>query len=258
MGAADDAFLFRVMAREVVQDAVDATGRPLGLDLTFMGKPFAGVSGSGVHVNFSFTDSQGRNAMVDAAAGHGLSELARGCLAGLVAHHQAMTPLAAPTVNAYRRLRPGELNGYWANWGYEHRCAGNRVPETSGAGVRIESRLGDGSANIHTLVATVLQAARLGVVNELECPEPLTGDGFEEINTDVHSSHTLADALDCLEADDALSEATGSDLVDNFVANKREEWDRYVAALSEDEPDADPAAVEHVTAWELRHYLPYH
>jgi len=25
------------------------------------------------------------------------------------------------TVNAYKRLRPASLSGYWANWGYDHR-----------------------------------------------------------------------------------------------------------------------------------------
>ena len=45
IGAADDAFLFRVLARETAQTAVDRVGEPLGLDLTFLGKPFAGISG---------------------------------------------------------------------------------------------------------------------------------------------------------------------------------------------------------------------
>lgn len=250
--AADDAFLFRVLARETVLSATDAAGRLRGLDLTFLGKPFAGVSGSGVHVNFSLNDDEGRNAF--AAHGGGLSDLAKRCLAGLVAHHKPMTALCAPTVNAYRRLRPAELNGYWANWGYEHRCVGNRVPETSGPGVRIESRIGDGAANIHTLIATVLQAARLGVAGGLDLPEPETGDGFEEVNTNVHCAHSLAEALDDLEADPALRSAVGAELVDNFIANKREEWGRYAAAVA----PSDPAAVTGITDWELSEYLSYH
>ena len=249
--AADDAFLFRVLARETAQTAVDHAGRPLGLDLTFLGKPFPGISGNGVHVNISMADAEGRNLFVDAGAADGLSALARGCLAGLIEHHKGMTALAAPTVNAYRRLRPGQLNGYWANWGVEHRCAGNRVPRTTGSSMRIESRIGDGAANIHTLVATVLQAARLGVVNGGECPEPLTLDGFEEVNTDVHSAHSLSEALDDMEADEALCEAVGVELCANFVVNKRAEWDRYIAAVESDDSET-------ITDWELREYLPYH
>jgi glutamine synthetase len=244
MRAADDAFLFRVLARERALDH--------GLDLTFMGKPFTGVSGNGVHVNFSMVDTDGGNAFDDPSGEDGLSTLARHCLAGVCAHHQAMTALCAPTVNAYRRLQPGELNGYWANWGHEHRCAGNRVPSARGTSTRIENRLSDGSVNVQLGVAAVLQAALLGVTDELPCPSPLTGDGFEELNTDVGSAPSLAAALEHLMADQAFVAAVGTDVVDNFVANKQAEWERYLTAVGEDTPGGD------VTQWELDEYLMYH
>ena len=60
MWAADNAFLFRLLARETVLTATDASGRPLGLDLTFLGKPFPSISGTGVHVNFSMADARGQ------------------------------------------------------------------------------------------------------------------------------------------------------------------------------------------------------
>ena len=260
MGAADDAFLFRLLARETVLTATDRCGRPLGLDLTFLGKPFPGVSGSGVHVNLSLVDAQGRNALSDAGGAHAMSDLARGAMAGLIHHHVGMTALAAPTVNAYRRLRHGELNGYWANWGVEHRCAGNRVPRGSGSHMRIESRIGDGAANVHTLVATVLQAARLGVAGGLECPDPMTTDGFDEVNTGVHCAHSLSAALDDMEADEALCEAVGSEMCANFVFNKRAEWDRYTAGAGDDAVgDWDAiTGTEPLTEWEFKQYLPYH
>ena len=181
-------------------------------------------------------------------------------MAGLIHHYEGMTALAAPTVNAYRRLRHGELNGYWANWGVEHRCAGNRVPRGAGSHMRIESRIGDGAANLHTLVATVLQAARLGVAGGLECPEPLTTDGFDEVNTDVHCAHSLSAALDDMEADEALCEAVGSELCANFVFNKRAEWDRYTDQAG-DGAVGDWDAItgtEPLSDWELKQYLPYH
>ena len=260
MEVTDNAFLFRLLARETVLTATDASGRPLGLDLTFLGKPFPGISGTGVHVNFSMVDSDGNNAFSDAGAAHCMSDLARGCMAGLVHHHRGMTALAAPTVNAYRRLRHGELNGYWANWGVEHRCAGNRVPRGAGSHMRIESRIGDGAANLHILVATVLQAARLGVAGGLECPEPMTTDGFEEVNTDVRCAHSLSAALDDMEADEALCEAVGSELCANFVFNKRAEWERYTAGAADDAVgDWDAiTGTEPLSEWELKQYLPYH
>jgi len=240
--AADEAFLFRVLARE--------TALERGLDLTFLGKPFAGISGSGVHVNFSLVDSDGANAFSDPSDPDGMSQVMRHCLAGLVAHHEGLTALCAPTVNAYRRLRPGELCGYWATWGHDHRVAANRVPPSRGPGTRIESRLGDGAANIHTASAAVLQAARLGVVGSLACPPPLVEDGFEHVNTERCAAANLAAALDDLEADAELIAAVGPELVANFVANKRDEWRRYVEAVGEPGDD--------ISDWELAEYMPFH
>lgn len=242
--AADDAFLFRVLAREVALEH--------GLDLTFLGKPFVGLAGSGVHVNFSLEDARENNAFHDPDAGDGLSALAKGCIAGLVEHHRALGALCAPTVNAYRRLQPGALNGYWANWGYEHRCAANRIPDARGSGTRIENRVADGAVNVHLGVAAVLQAARLGVINGLNCPDPLTTDGFEEVNTDVCVAESLGSALDDLEADPTFTEAVGADVCANYIANKRAEWERYIEVVGADEPG------ENVTEWELDQYLMYH
>lgn len=242
--AVDDSFLFRVLAREV------ALSR--GLDLTFLGKPFSGVSGNGVHVNFSMLDGAGDNVFADPADPDGISALARQSVAGLVEHHQAMAALCAPTVNAYRRLQPGEINGYWANWGLEHRSAANRIPAARGSSTRIENRLSDGAANLHLATATVLQAARLGVVDGLACPEPLTSDGLEEVNTDISVGANLAEALGHLKKDKALRAAVGNNVADNFIANKEAEWERYLAAVGADVPGSE------VTQWELDEYLMFH
>jgi len=241
---ADDIFLFRVMAREIALSH--------GLDLTFLGKPFADISGTGVHFNMSLVDADGNNAFADTSSEDGISPLAKQSIAGLCAHHQAMAAILAPTVNAYRRLQPAQLSGYWANWGWDHRCVATRVPPARGAGTRIESRVADGAVNIHSGMAAVLTAARLGVVNELDCPPAETGDGFEEVNTDVCVAANLGEALDQLEADTSFSAALGQDLVDNYVANKREEWGRYLAA----EGSFDGA--EPPSAWELNEYMMYH
>ena len=242
--AADDVFLFRIMAREIALKH--------GLDLTFLGKPFDDVSGSGIHVNFSLADADGNNAIHDVNEADGVSLLARQCTAGLLEHHRALVAVTAPTVNAYRRLQPAQLSGFWANWGYDHRCVAVRIPPERGQGSRLESRVADGSVSIHLAVAAVLTAARLGVENELECPPHESGDGFEEVGTDVCAAGNLSAALDDLEADSTFVEALGADLVANFVAIKRAEWDRFVEAEGGFDPEGQ------VTDWEINEYLPYH
>ncbi len=243
--AVDDVFLFKELARETANED--------GLLLTFLGKPLADRVGSGLHVNLSLAAEDGTNALYDSGAEDGLSALAGRCIAGLIAHHEGLAALCAPTVNAYRRLVPGELVGQWANWGYDHRCAAVRVPPQRGDATRLEHRLPDGAANPYTAVAAVLQAARLGLVAELDRPEPETGDGIESICTDRRCARNLADGLAALRRDEPLIEAVGPELVANLLGIKELEWSSFVEA----EPDwADRPDV--ITDWERSTYLPFH
>jgi glutamine synthetase len=230
--AADDTFLFKVLAREVAQR--------LGLLLTFMGKPISDRGGSGLHINFSLRDGDSRNAINDERSDDGLSTVAKHSIGGLLSHHRGLAGLLAPTVNAYKRLRPASLSGYWANWGYDHRGATIRVPAERGEGARLEHRLSDGAAVVHTAVAAVLQASRLGVEGSADPGPPESGNGLDTIDATVGVPSTLAQALDALEADESLVRALGGDLVAQHVAVKRSEWERFSAAT---------------TDWELREYL---
>lgn len=232
--AVDDVFLFKLMAREL------AARR--GLLLTFIGKPFADRGGSGFHVNLSLQDASGANALHDPAAADGLSTLARQCIAGMLAHFEGCTGICAPTVNAYKRLKPAQLAGYWVNWGYDHRGVSVRVPHERGAATRLEHRMPDGAANPYLATAAVLQAARLGVVHALTPQAPEEQDCLTSQSATRHVPENLSLALDALEADTALVEALGREFVAQFVAVKRGEWSRFTAA---------------VTDWELKTYLPF-
>jgi glutamine synthetase len=202
-----------------------------------------------MHVNFSFRREDGSNAFHDPNDPDGLSQLARRCIAGLLAHHTGMAAIMAPHVNAYKRLQPDMLNGYWSNWGHDDRSVTVRVPPARGEGTRLEHRTADGAANPYLVGAAVLHAARFGVEDELELkpPQPVGGDP----DTDVRVPPTLVEALDALHADERLVAALGPELVEAFSILKRGEWDRYVGAVE------DPATTD-VTDWELRYYLPYH
>ncbi|MFQ5967701.1 MAG: glutamine synthetase [Acidimicrobiia bacterium] len=232
--AIDNAFLFRIMAREVAQE--------MGFLVTFMGRPFADRSGCGLHVNFSLWDSEGRNALADDGRRGGISELAERCIAGLLARHSSMAGLTAPTVNAYKRLAPGELSGYWATWGFDHRFAAVRIPPDRDEGLRIEHRSTDAAANPYLAAAAILHAARMGVIDELDPPPPEEGPGVEADAETGRIPDSLAEGLDALEADRELVEAVGAELIENYLVIKRLEWDLFRT---------------HITDWELAHYLPY-
>lgn len=213
--AADDIFLFRQMAREVLYQR--------GFLLSFMPKPILNLSGSGLHVNFSLREARGNNAFAPRGPDGELPELMQQCIAGCLHHHEAMAGLIAPTVNSYQRLKPASLSGYWANWGMDHRSVTVRVSAEQGPAARVEHRMGDCAASPYVAIATVLQAARLGVENKYPLPPPETQDALENVSTDRHTPHDLGGALDALEADATLCQAVGQPLIDNYVAIKRAE-----------------------------------
>ena len=239
--AADDAFVFRLLVKEIAVRN--------GKLATFIGRPLNDRSGSGMHVNFSFRREDGSNAFHDPNDPEGLSMLARRCIAGVLDHHAGMAAILAPHVNAYKRLQPDMLNGYWANWGHDDRSVSVRVPPARGEGTRLEQRSADAAANPYLVGAAVLHAARFGVQDELELidPQPVGADP----NTKIRIPSTLDNALKALNSDTRLVEAMGPELVEAFTILKRGEWDRYMGATN----DTDTTDV---TDWELRYYLPYH
>lgn len=215
--AVDDIVLFRLMAREIALE--------YGIVLTFMPKPIAEAGGSGMHINFSFTDEAGGNALSSGPKGgpDHMNDLARGCLGGLLHHHKGLAGLIAPTANSYMRLQPGSLSGYWQNWGGDHRNVTTRISSEGGAKARLEHRMADATANPYTAVAAVLHAARLGVENGHALPPIETGDGFENTDARHGTAIDLKGAVADLEADTALSQAVGAELVANHVFMKRKE-----------------------------------
>ena len=213
----DDIVLFRQMAREVALEH--------GLVLTFMPKPIAEAGGSGMHINFSFQDQDGRNALDNGPVGgpDNMNELARGCISGLMHHHKGLSGLVAPTSNSYQRLQPGSLSGYWRNWGGDHRNVTTRISGEGGAKTRLEHRMADATANPYTAVAAVLQASLLGVEQGYDLGPIETGDGFDRTDARDGTAVDLKRAMNDLEADQVLGDAVGRLLVDNHIFIKRKE-----------------------------------
>jgi len=127
----------------------------------------------------------------------------------MLAHHQSLAGLCAPTVNAYKRLRPASLSGYWANWGYDHRGATVRIPP-SVVKVR-DSNTGSPTARPScTPHWRRLASGTTGVVQKLTLGPKESGNGLDTIDATVGVPSSLSDALDALEADQDLVDAVGA------------------------------------------------
>jgi glutamine synthetase len=241
LDAADRAFLLKAAVKEIAARE--------GLLATFMGKPFADQGGSGFHLHLSLAGADGHNAFADTGGPDGLSPLAAQFIAGVIEHAHGLQALLGPTVNAYKRILPDSLAPTHANWGHDNRTAFCRVPRERGARARVEVRTGDGGACAHLITAAILLAGLDGIERGLEPPEPVVGDSYRL--DDAHAGSTLpgglGEALDALQADTALVERLGADLVSTFVAMKRFEVERFQEAIG----DLD---VDTVSEWEIREY----
>ena len=216
---------------------------------SFMPKPIFGINGSGMHTHQSMFDSTGKNLFYDASDPYHLSETAYHFLAGQIKHARAISAVAGPIVNSYKRLTPGYEAPVYVCWAHRNRSAMIRVPATRAgkeAATRIELRCPDPSSNPYLLFAVILAAGLDGIERKLEAPAPVNEDIYHLNDADLKAKaigtlpSTLSEAVDALEADDVIMDALGAPVAEAFIRAKRAEWDEYRIR---------------VTPWELERYL---
>ena len=224
--ACDDAFLMKTMAREIALKK--------GLLVTFLPKPIPDRGGSGLHVNFSFSDRDGKNPIAPTGE---LSDLAKHSMAGLIHHHEALAGLLATTVNSYDRLSAGSLAGYWANWADDHRLVTTRCSTKSAKSARLEHRMADCATNPYQAVAAVLQAARLGFEKKMPLQPAEDLDGLENVREKRHIPSGLDKSLNALDKDIELRKAVGEAYCDGLLYLKRDEFKRLLGKSVDDVRD---------------------
>jgi glutamine synthetase len=230
---ADRLTTYRQICRQV--------GRELGVFPCFMPKPFTGVSANGHHHHFTLVDDEGNNVFHDPSGPAQLSDMARHFLGGMLDHFGALMCVGNPTVNSYCRMWDF---GFWApvykNWGWQNRTCTVRVA----SGGRFEYRGVDSSCNPFLTVAALLVAGLDGIKRELDPGEPQsanTYDLLQEANGKQPLERvpdSLGDALAALAKDEVLRDgAMPGRLWQVFHHYKRDEWERYLAAVTDWERD---------------------
>ncbi len=239
--SADRYVFFKMAASEIAKE--------MGLICSFMPKPFANRTGTGMHMHLSISDGK-RNLFEDASDPNGLSlsKLAYHFLGGLLAHAPALTALCAPTVNSYKRLVVGRaLSGAtWApayiSYGDNNRSSLVRIP-----GGRLELRLADGSCNPYLAAAVTIAAGLDGIERQLDPGEPQNVNLYDFSLAELRAKgigilpQNLDEALNALEQDPVITGALG-ELADEFITLKRMEWVEYM---------------RHVSDWEVERYLEF-
>ena len=228
---ADKILLFKNLARSI--------SRNHGIDVTFMPKPFEGAAGNGLHCHLQLWEDDKNLFGVDGTSE--LSETAKMFVAGLLEHAPAITAIANPSINSYKRLVPHHEAPVYITWGVKNRTVLIRVPMFgSGENAAIELRSADPMTNPYLLFTSIIAAGMDGVNRKLTPPDPRSEDIFHLSDAEREKlgikmlPTTLEAALDNLEADSVICEAIGKDILDSFVKLKREEWRKYTNQIVTD------------------------
>ncbi|MFB6071245.1 MAG: type I glutamate--ammonia ligase [Halanaeroarchaeum sp.] len=236
---ADNIATFRAVVRAVAEMH--------DLHATFMPKPIARINGSGMHTHLSLFTEDGENAFYDGDDEFSLSETAYQFMAGILEHAPAITAVANPTVNSYKRLVPGYEAPVYVAWSDVNRSAlirkpAARVPASS----RIELRSPDPTANPYLALAVMLQAGLDGIERGLEAPDAVRENiyEFDEEKREEYGIDTLpgslGQAIEALQDDEVVMDALGDHVAEKFVEAKTQEFAEYKTEVS---------------AWEIDRYL---
>ena len=249
--SADRLTLFRMMTSQVAAK--------YGCLSTYMAKPFADKTGSAAHLHFHVANvNTGENLFPLApgekdTSGLGLSKLALHYAGGLLKHIRAITAVASPTVNCYRRIQSGEFvysctSGYtwtpaFACYGDNNRTQMLRSPN----GERFEDRSISAAVNPYLLTAVHMAAGLDGIKNEIDPGEPCVGVNLYEMPFEERRRRgmtglpqNLSEAISALEEDEVVKSALGP-IAEEFIRLKRSEWSEFMR--------------HQVTPWEIKRYL---
>ena len=233
--AADD-----LMTLHTVVKAISAQN---GLFASFLPKPLADKSGSGLHINLSLFE-KGRNLFEDFALHP--KPVAQQFLAGILTYMPEITAFANPLPGSYRRFGSYEAPGM-VSWSCQNRSTLIRVPAAQGADCRIEVRSPDPSCNPYYTITLLIEAGLAGIEQRLSLPAPFNRNAFllsEEERAQTPSlPQALGEAIELMKKSPFIRRCLPEKLIESYVRQKQEEFAAYLAA-------EDPAAYERV------HYFP--
>lgn len=225
VAAADHALLLRRIVKGCAAQA--------GLEATFMSKPFAADSGSGLHIHLSLVDAEGRNVFDPAQPG--ADRRLGAAIAGLQATTAEAMAIFAPNINAFRRFAPDQFVPVNTSWGVNNRSVAFRIPAGDGAARRIEHRIAGAEANPYLVMAAVLAGVHHGLTQDLSPTPPSDGNAGAEADPDLPLR--LWSALDRLEGSAFWADWLGPRYPAAYAAIKRAELDAFLAEVLPREHD---------------------
>ena len=220
--AADEALMYKRLARGLA-----AT---MGMEATFMAKPFTHSAGSSMHLHFSINDDAGDN--IFASENPQGTLVMRHAIGGLRETQAEAFGIFAPNANSYRRYRANSYAPTAPIWGVNNRSVSLRVPAGPPKSRHVEHRFAGADANPYLALAAMLAGVHHGIINQVDPGPPVEGDGYKAAASSPHQvPGNWYAAIDALDKSDILRDYLGSRFVDMYCAVKRVEQDRFFSEV---------------------------
>ncbi len=209
--------------------AVKAVAEQFGMIACFMAKPFAELSGSGLHLHVSIADENGNNLCADDdVAG---SPLLRHAIGGLRQTMADTLLTYAPNANSYRRFRLNSYAPMAPTWGINNRTVSLRVPKGPSHSRHVEHRVSGADANLYLVAASVLAGMHHGMREKIDPGIPVTGNGYEGIKRSL--PRYWHEAIDRFRQSAFTEQYFGARFVAVYTAIKEQECDEFWGSVDE-------------------------
>ncbi|MCC8160485.1 MAG: type I glutamate--ammonia ligase [Oscillospiraceae bacterium] len=210
-----------------------------GLHATFMPKPMAGVSGSGMHLTMSLK-KDGKNVFYNESDPAKLSDTAAKFAAGLLKYTPDMACFTNPTVNSYKRFTPGYEAPCYISWSESNRSLLLRVPSVKdGQDARIELRSPDPTANPYLALAACLKAGLRGIKDNEQLPPSIDVNIYSLSDKERESLGikslpiSLNEAIKIARKSDFVKELLGEKFAASYFESKEQEYGEYRQTINQ-------------------------
>ena len=209
-----------------LKHACKEIGLGLGQSLTFMAKWSYTAAGSSSHIHQSLWSADGKTPLFfDKAGDHGMSELMKHYVAGLLAHAGEITYFLAPYINSYKRFIAGTFAPTRAIWSIDNRTAGYRLCGADSKAVRVECRIGGADLNSDLAFAALLAAGLDGIEKKMPLEPTFSGDAYDTAKKLREIPKTLREATELLDKSALLRKAFGDDVIDHYLHTAK--WEQF-------------------------------
>jgi glutamine synthetase len=212
----------------LLKRVIRSVANKYGMDASFMAKPYIDQSGSGLHLHLSLL-KEGEN--VFAAEDPTQNPLLRHAIGGLLSMAGSTQAFLAPTINSFRRLSPENFAPTSITWGYDNRTVAIRIPSGGASSTRIEHRMSGADANPYLATTVLLAGVAEGILNNIEPPEKVTGNAYEQGHDEV--SDNQRDALRNMLEDPRVNEWFGAEFVELYQTCKWAELRMFEQQVTE-------------------------